>query len=221
MGFFRGKQTIRVKDINFSDKEGFAFSEGLRPYIHKELKIRVPEAGLNAMIPVLTYLVEFITDEGLQLSDGERMSCFAWSLMVVDEGSHFHVLEVFPQKNGFIEGIEQTLEQYHEQMEVCQLIGTDPAFPIFDQRVTISHNVRNGYQAHLFRWNKEDPDSGWVAMTDNYDDQQTAFEQMTVGQLITLRPEFTKFFALPPGYKVIWEGNDAKIAFDPNMAVPK
>jgi len=38
-----------------------------------------------------------------------------------------------------------------------------------------------------------------------------------MGELMTNLPEQAKFMALPAGFKVLQNGNDAKIEFDENM----
>jgi hypothetical protein len=53
-----------------------------------------------------------------------------------------------------------------------------------------------------------------MVITDDFDEEANEFEEMALGQFMMSRPEIVKFMALPMGYKVIWDGNDAKIAFD-------
>lgn len=100
---------------------------------------------------------------------------------------------------------------------MSEKLNVEPNFPLFDQIILIDPLIRSGLTANLFRWKKDDPDSGWVAMTNEF--TGNSFEQITVGQFISYFPVYTQFMALPPGFKVIWDGNDAKIGFEENMTI--
>lgn len=54
-------------------------------------------------------------------------------------------------------------------------------------------------------------------MTESFNEETMSFKGITVGQLMTLRPEIVQFMALPIGFNVIWQGNNANIGFDKNM----
>lgn len=54
-------------------------------------------------------------------------------------------------------------------------------------------------------------------MTESFNEETMSFKGITVGQLMTLRPETAQFMALPIGFNVIWQGNNANIGFDKNM----
>ncbi len=218
MGFFSRKKKSKTGEVVIHSNANEFYTSGLKSYINKELKVEKRDLTPEQINPILRYIIEFIQEDELDIRHGDRLSCFSWSIRLGEEGDYYEIFEVYPEKEGYVPGLRRTYEIYTEQMSVCNQLGATPEFPIFDQLVTISVNVKNGYVTHLFRWNKEEPDSGWVAMTENTDPDQVSFENMTLGQLMTIRPELVKFLALPPGYKVISEGDDAKIAFDEQMA---
>lgn len=214
------KKAIQIRGIEFHSNDTAIFSIGLKSYINKELWIERVGLSLAQLNPILAYLLEFIQDDKLTIKHGEKLSLFSWMVRLNETEDYFEVFEVYPEGAGFIPGLKITHQLFDRQTFVCNQFNMTPQFPLFDQIVTIDPLIKTGKAAHLFRWNKQDPDSGWIAMTDSFDEKLGPFEQVTLGQLMTLRPESGQFMALPPGFKVLWNGNDAKIGYDKNMNVP-
>lgn len=206
-----------VRDIAFYADGDHYYSKGLEVSIGKELKIAKYGLSLEELNPILHYLVEFIQDEKPDIKNGNKLTCFSWLILAYEEENFFEILEINPEQGGFAAGLNRTLNVLNQQLFVCDQLKVEPNFPDFDQIVSVDPLVKTGLPTHLFRWYSDFPDSGWVALTDNFDEETMSFEEMTVGQLMTLRPELIKFMALPFGYKVIWDGKDAKIAFDNNL----
>jgi hypothetical protein len=217
MGLFNKIKALKVRDIAFFADGDYFYSKGLATSIQKELKIEKHGLTLEELNPILHYLVEFIQDEKPDIKSGNKLTCFSWLILTHEEGDYFEILEIVPEKGGFASGLNHTLHVLEQQLFVCDQLKVEPVFPDFDHIVTIDPLIRTGVPAHLFRWNRAAPDSGWMVMTDNFDEETMAFEEITVGQLMTYRPETVKFMALPHGFKVIWDGKDAKIAFDNNL----
>jgi hypothetical protein len=210
---------IQIRDVEVLANPAAFFTIGLYKYIGKELIVAKAQLGFPAIKPILTYIIEFIQDNKLQVKHGEKLSCFTWMISLNENGSYFEVYEYFPERSAFVPGLKFTHDLYARQKFVCGQINIPPNFPLCDQIVTIDPLIKTGKDAHLFRWRKQDPDSGWIVLTDNFEGQESRFEQITVGQFITMRPESSQFLALPSGFKVIKSGNDAKIGFDKNMDV--
>ncbi|MEO4005592.1 hypothetical protein [Flavobacterium sp. CAU 1735] len=217
MGFFSKIKALKVRDIAFFANGDHFYSKGLEVSIGKELKIAKYGLTLEELNPILHYLVEFIQDEKPVIKNGNKLTCFSWLILAQEEEDFFEILEIYPEQQGFAAGLNRTLQVLNQQLYVCDQLKVEPIFPDFDQIVTIDPLIRTGLPAHLFRWNRTAPDSGWVAITDNFDEDTMSLEEITVGQLMTYRPETVQFMALPFGYKVIWDGKDAKIAFDNNL----
>ncbi|AZA48491.1 hypothetical protein EG346_09975 [Chryseobacterium carnipullorum] len=217
MGFFSRNKTLKIRNIEFQSDHHYHYSKGLKSSIHKEIKIAKNNLSLEDLQPILLYLVEFIQDEKPDIKNGEKITCFSWSILFHEVSDFFEILEVIPEQQGFGEGLNRTLHILKQQISVCNQLKVEPDFPHFDQMVTVDPLIKTGLQANLFRWNGDDPDSGWVAMTEKFNEETMSFEGMTVGQLMTLRPETVQFMALPIGFKVIWQGNNANIGFDKNM----
>ncbi|UUC44464.1 immunity protein Imm33 domain-containing protein [Flavobacterium cerinum] len=217
MGIFNKIKALMVRDIAFYADGDHYYSKGLEVSIGKELKIAKYGLTLEELNPILHYLVEFIQDEKPVIKHGNKLTCFSWLILAHEEENFFEILEINPEQRGFAAGLNRTLNVLNQQLFVCDQLKVEPNFPDFDQIVSVDPLVKTGLPTHLFRWLSDFPDSGWVALTDNFDEETMSFEEMTVGQLMTLRPELIKFMALPFGYKVIWDGKDAKIAFDNNL----
>lgn len=217
MGFFSRNKTLKIRNIEFQSDNNYHYSKGLKSSIHKEIKIAKTNLTLEELKPILQYLVEFIQDEKPAIKNGEKITCFSWSILFHEVADFFEILEVIPEQQGFGEGLNRTLHILKQQLSVCNQLKAEPDFPHFDQIVTIDPLIKTGLQANLFRWKGDYPDSGWVAMTEKFNEETMSFEGMTVGQLMTLRPEIVQFMALPIGFKIIWQGNNANIGFDKNM----
>ena len=216
MGIFNRKKIFKIRDIEFQSNHKEFYSIGFKSYINKELKVLKNDLTLKQLTPILTYLVEFIQDDRLKIRDGDKLSCFTWSLRLKENGDFFEIFEAFPEKDGYIPGLSLTHQGLSQQLYICEQLNVEPNFPLFDQFILVDPLIRTGLQANLFRWNKKDPDSGWVAMTSEF--KGTDFEQIPIGQFMTYIKESAQFLALPVGYKVIWDGNDAKIGYDDKMA---
>ncbi len=209
---------LLIRDIKFYTEGDEIFSEGMTKYIRKEFKIARNGLSLEELEPILDHIVLFIEEEKIQLKDGERLSCFTWVIKVMEEGDYFEILEPYPEENGFALGLSRNYHFFNQQKTVCEYLKVDPEFPLIDQLVTIDPVIKLGVPVHLFRWKKEDPDSGWYAVTNNVsEDDLPLLEHMPLGEFMLLRPECVQFLALPAGFKVIWEGNDAKIGFDERL----
>ncbi len=217
MGIFSRKKTFKIRDVEFQSNRNEFYSIGLKPYIDKELKVLKKDLELEQLRPILTYLVEFIQDDKLTINDGDKLSCFTWSLRFKDDGDFFEIFEAYPEKEGFIPGLFITHQKLSQQLAVCEQLNIEPDFPLFDQFILVDPLVRTGLKVNLFRWNKEDPDSGWIAMTSEF--KGTEFEKVPIGQFMTYIGYATQFMALPAGFKVIWDGNDAKIEFDDQLTI--
>ncbi|MDR6921964.1 MULTISPECIES: hypothetical protein [Chryseobacterium] len=217
MGFFSRKKTFKIRDVEFYSEGNDHYSKGLKPSIKKELKISKNNLTLEQLKPILQYLVEFIQDEKPDIKNGEKITCFSWCILFHEDQDFFEILEVIPEQQGFGEGLSRTLHILEQQLSVCNQLKVEPNFPDFDEIVTVDPLLKTGLQANLFRWKGDYPDSGWVAMSDSFNEETMSFEEMTVGQLMTLRPEIVQFTALPMGFKVIWEGSNAKIGFDKQL----
>lgn len=214
MGFFSRNKTLKIRNIEFYSEGNYHYSKGFKSSITKEIKISKSELSLEQLKPILQYLVEYIQDEKPDIKNGNKITCFSWSILFHGDADFFEILEVIPEQHGFGEGLNRTLYILNQQLSVCNQLKIEPDFPQFDQLVTVDPLVKTGLQANLFRWKSDYPDSGWVAMTDHFNEETMSFEEMTLGQLMTLKPEIIQFIALPMGFKVLWEGNNAKIGFD-------
>jgi hypothetical protein len=217
MGLFNRTETFKIRDIKFQSVGDEFHSKGMKSYIEKEIKVAKNKLSFEQITPILTYLVEFIQDEKLKIKHGEKLSCFTWSVIFIDESRHFEILEVYPEKEGYIPGFSITHQILNQQLTVCDELKLEPDFPLFDQYILIDPLVKTGLPANLFRWNKADPNSGWVAMTSEFTGNE--FEQLTIGQFISYYKNAAQFLALPAGYKVLRDGDDAKVGFDEQMTV--
>lgn len=217
MQLFNKNKPFNIKSIEFHSNKQTTFSKGLKQYIDHEISIERGKLSPKDLTPILEYLVDFIIDDRPYLQHGQKISCFTWNLRLNQKGGYFHLYEFYPKKKAFISGVSITLKVMKEQLTVCQQLKTLPQFPLFDQIVEIDPKVRSKRPAHLFRWKREDPHSGWISITGEFDGDPASFESITLGEFMVLRPEARQFMGLPFGYKVIWDGKDAKIAFDPKM----
>ncbi|MGH1519844.1 immunity protein Imm33 domain-containing protein [Chryseobacterium sp. JK1] len=217
MGFFSRNKTFKIRDIEFYSEGNYHYSKGLQSSITKEIKIAKNNLSLEQLQPILQYLVEFIQDEKPDIKSGEKTTCFSWCILFHEEPDAFEILEVIPEQGGFGEGLSRTLHLLHQQLSVCNQLKVEPDFPDFDHIVAIDPLIQKGLQPNLFRWKAEDPDSGWVVMSNSFNEETMSFEEMTVGQLMTMRPEIAQFMALPAGFKVISQGNNVHIAFDKHL----
>ncbi|WBX98971.1 hypothetical protein [Chryseobacterium gambrini] len=215
MGLFSRKKAFKIRDVEFYSDREYHYSKGLKPYLHKEIKIVKQDLSLENLGHILQYLVEFIQDEKPDIKAGNKVTCFTWLILFHEVSpDFFEILEIIPEQQGFAEGLTRTLHVLHQQLFVCDQLKIEPDFPHGDQMVAVDPLTKTGSPVNLFRWKSEFPDSGWVVMTNEFDEEKMPFEEMTLIELMILRPEIVKFMALPMGYKVIWDGNDAKIAFD-------
>jgi len=215
----QNKGPFQIRDIEVFANEAAYFTIGLHKYIGKEILVDKAQLDFPSIKPLFTYIIEFIQDNKLQVKHGEKLSCFSWMIRLNDNGNYFEVYEYYPQMSGFIPGLKITQDLYAKQLFVCGQINVPPHFPLVDQIITIDPLIKTGKEAYLFRWKKQDPDSGWVVLSDSFDEKVSSFEQFTIGEFIAMRPESSMFLALPSGFKVMKAGKDAKIGYDNGMNV--
>ncbi|PTT70311.1 MULTISPECIES: hypothetical protein [unclassified Chryseobacterium] len=215
MGLFSRKKAFKIRDVEFYSDREYHYSKGLKPYLHKEIKIVKQDLSLENLGHILQYLVEFIQDEKPDIKSGDKVTCFTWNIMFQEVSSgFFEIFELIPEKLGFEPGLIRTLFVLNQQLLVCDQLKAEPDFPDINQIVLADPLTKTGLPIHLFRWKREYPDSGWMVITDDFDEEANEFEEMALGQFMMSRPEIVKFMALPAGFKIIWKDNDANIAFD-------
>lgn len=217
MVFFRKKKTFKIRDVEFYSDDQYHYSKGLKSSIEKEIRIFKNNISLEELRPLLRYIIEFIEDEKPSIKNGKRITCFSWSILFNEIHDFFEILEIIPEQKGFAEGLTRTLFILNRQLEVCNQVNAEPDFPFFDNAMAADPLIKTGLPVHLFRWSANGNDSGWVAMTDQFDENTMSFDEITVGQLMTAIPETIQFMALPKGFKVIRDRDGARIAFDEHL----
>lgn len=215
--FNKKVESVVIRDVTFQSSGKWIQSVGLKPYWGKEMRIEAHKLSVTQLHPILEYMVEYIIDEELPAKHGDTISCFSWMIRLYEKAEYFEVFEYYPKESSFAAGLQLTYKILSEQISICEKLNVEPNFPLCDQFVSIDPRVKLGKIGHMFRWKKQDPESGWVVITSDFKADTDSFEKIPLGEFLDIAPYNRQFTALPVGYKVIWDKNDAKIGFDERM----
>ena len=137
---------------------------------------------------------------------------FGWAPLRIEAvGEAWFVCEPdFAHEAGnFLPSVAVTLRVLDEQARVVRLVRATPHATRFDETVRIDKRAWEAPKAIVTRLPTKTPkDSGWYIMPDVTEADPHPDEQsITAGKLATLRPAWTKVFALPAKFLAVFRGD--------------
>lgn len=164
----------------------------------------------------LLELLDMLQLSGEELRDGETVQ-FGWVLLtLVQRGDELVVHEPDFDGDPFTELREDLTASLTVTTEQAQLLGrlglrSEPAR--FQQNVVIGKDCLQQRRVYLEHKQPVTPnDSGWYIGPVEGTPQE--FESIHVYQLLRLRPSLLQALTLPPGYLVVFDGDEIKAVLD-------
>jgi hypothetical protein len=118
---------------------------------------------------------------------------------------------------GFVPTVAVTLQVLDGQARVIRQLRVNSHVTRFDQTVLIDERAWQAPRVVIDRITTKIPrDSGWHVMPAGTEapDQPSQSKPINAGKLATLRPEWMKVFALPPGYLTVFDQSHLAEVYD-------
>jgi hypothetical protein len=167
--------------------------------------------------PQAEWLLEYIrktfgADKG-KLRDGFKLQV-GWSILSLrEQNGELVISEPNYYGDPFTEwhdDISCTLRVQTEQNAILKLAEVDDAVPaLFHDKVVLAKGCLDEKRVYLERTKGSPPgDSGWYVGPTAAGKRTSALEAIHVYNLLKLRPALLRVLALPPGYLVVFDGDE-------------
>lgn len=177
-------------------------TNGLAPYIDKEISITMGASNKEEYVKVLGYIIDYIVASKPVIKADQTLGYHSWILkFVANDHETFVIHEGDKKGQGFIQGVETAIRVVADQEKECEKFGVACIFPTFSQMLVISKGVYEGYPVEGVRYPSPVNMCGWWLSTDLYDGNIKSLMTEHYYHLAFKRPEVLKYLALPFGYR--------------------
>jgi hypothetical protein len=162
---------------------------------------------------LLAYVRKTFGPDGGKLRDGFKLQV-GWSILSLrEQNGQLVISEPNYRGDPFTEwhdDISCTLRVQAEQNEILALAEVEEGVPaLFQDKVVLAKGCLEEKRVYLERAKDPPPgDSGWYIGPVADDEQQPKLEAIYVYNLLKSRPALLQVLALPPGYIVVFDGDD-------------
>lgn len=105
-----------------------------------------------------------------------------------------------------------------EQLSICLKARVNPQPPEVGSKVGISLSVRGSSGiVHGLRHLPTETTNGWYLWTGDLSQDPSFFKPLHVEHIEDWRPGISRFLALPPGWRFLWDGSYEDIWFDESL----
>ncbi|ARU60928.1 hypothetical protein CBW65_07410 [Tumebacillus avium] len=194
------RTVYREIDVYFENR--YIKTNGLLNCIGRELKVVVGKEEGQDYIEVLKYLVDYILDYNPTIKPDQTIAYYSWILKLnSDDAPFYNLWEADSNGDGYIQGVDYSIQVIREQGEECKKHNVTPSFPTFAQNIVISKGVYEGLAVDAVRYPSPSHMSGWWITTDLYDDNIDSLMNVHYYHLAFKRPDLLKYLALPYGFR--------------------
>lgn len=123
------------------------------------------------------------------------------------------------EHGGHVSHVQHTLAVAAAQAKVLRRLRVKGDAPRHDAKVVVRRGALEAARAQLERHTVAPGSSGWFVGLPDEDPppEASAFETLTVGDLVERRPALLALFALPVGYTAIVAGEGVETVLDPDF----
>lgn len=210
---------IIYKEVRVKKEAPYIITDGLSDKIGWEFRILQKAKTDEGYFRVLNYLIDYFLVES-NIANEQTITFHSWLLQLRKvTGRYYDLWEVKSDGDGFIEGVDYSLQVVNQQEEECRKQGVKPIFPTFGQKVVISKGVYDGYDVDSVRYPSPDHMTGWWVTTELYDDDIETLMIVHYFDIAFKRPDILKYFALPFGYRFYMTKEEKNIWFDESVLI--
>ncbi|QGJ70648.1 Hypothetical protein PBC10988_23460 [Planctomycetales bacterium 10988] len=161
---------------------------------------------------LLAYLKETFMGHSDQLNDGYKIQ-FGWTLLKLQQQKGDLVLfEPNYQSDPFTEWrneISTSLAVAAQQNEILKQTEAEGVPALFQDKIVMAQGSVDEEKIYLYRSKApSEGDSGWyIAPVEMDEGEEPEYEAMFVFELLQRRPALLKVLLLPPGYMVVFQGD--------------
>lgn len=191
------------------------YTENLKEYIDKEIKIKIGKFEEKEYIDILKYFIDYALNENPQILDLQTISYYSWLLQFIDnKQGYYDLYEVTEDGEGFREGCDTAILIIGKQSKVCLKYKEITNFPNFGQNIVISKGVYEGKDIEGIRYESPKHMCGWWLITDDYDDNVNSLMNVNYYKIAFKRPDILEYLALPFGYRFFMESEKVTVSKD-------
>ncbi len=155
-----------------------------------------------------------------KLAAGTKVRVGWTTLSLAAQGSGLQVREPDYEKDperGTLADLTGTLTVLSWQRDVLARVGVEGVAVDFLERVVVEGGALDEPQVQLLRSKGASPgDSGWSIGQVDEDEEEDALESLRVCDLLHSRPALLQAMTLPPGYLVVFDGDEIQSVDDPS-----
>jgi hypothetical protein len=183
--------------------------------------VAVCSQDLEEQVRGLLTKLDELNEIGPAIQDGSTV-LFGWSLLTLRGGVDELVI-CEPNFDGdpfhdFLPQVEHTLRILIQQIALLKLIGAEGVEACYQDKVVIAKGCLGTERIYLERTSTDaDSDSGWfVGEVEGRETKYTVeeLEAIYVYHVFQIRRALMKVLALPPGYMVVFCGDNIEAIFD-------
>ncbi len=154
-----------------------------------------------------------------KLAAGAKVHVGWTTLTLAAQGSALQVREPDYEKDperGTLADLTGTLTVLSWQRDLLARVGVEGVAIDFLERVVAAEGALDEPQVELLRSSGASPgDSGWSIGHVDEDEEEDALESLRVCDLLHHRPALLQAMTLPPGYLVVFDGDEVQSVDDP------
>jgi hypothetical protein len=155
-----------------------------------------------------------------KLAAGSKVHVGWTTLSLAAQGSGLQVREPDYEKNperGTLADLSGTLTVLSWQRDVLARVGVEGVAIDFLENVVVAAGALDEPQVQLLRSPDAGAgDSGWSISHVDEDEEEDALESLRVCDLLHARPAVLQALTLPPGYLVVFDGDEIQSVDDPS-----
>ena len=155
-------------------------------------------------------------DAKQKLAAGSKVHVGWTTLTLAAQGAGLQVREPDYEKNperGTLADLSGTLTVLSWQRDALARVGVEGVAIDYLQKVVVAAGALDEPQVQLLRG---PGDSGWSISHVDEDEEEDALESLRVCDLLHSRPALLQAMTLPPGYLVVFDGDEIQSVDDPS-----
>jgi len=205
---------ITSRGISIDQQSSYLYTDGLKNFIGREIKLLIKEQSIDNYYDVLRYLISYSIDSRPDINPDQTISYHSWILkFVLESDSFYNLWEASYDGANFVEGVDYSIQVVTEQEKVCKDFFALASFPTFNQMVVISQGIYEGLSVEAVRYPSPNHMTGWWLTTERYDGNIKSLMTVHYYHLAFKRPDLLKYLALPFGFR-FFAGKELDIWLD-------
>lgn len=192
-------------------------TKGLFGMFGYEIMIKSGKHEEDKYRELIVYLLDYLLEGKVVIKSNETIAYYSWMLKFEINDGQCVIMEFEKNGNGWVDGVEYAIELKMNQKDICEKWNVEPQFPIFNQFISISDGVLEGFPIDASRYLADEDMTGWYFVTGLYNGDYKEMKNIHYYHLAFKRPELMKYMALPSGFTLFQNSNEIEIEFSENL----